>query len=103
MWLAEGGSVQEHIKLIIKICNKLSVIGEHIREEDWVVYLLASLPENYDVLVTVLEASIEVLVGEHLLQEESKMKSKSNQFSQEGTSFKKRLWCHFCNKTGHFK
>ena len=34
------------------------------------------------------------------------MKSRSNQFSQEGAltpSFRKKLRCHFCNKPGHFK
>ena len=108
--LAEGGSVQEHVKLMIEICEELSVIGEAISEEDQVVYLLASLPESYNVLVTALEASADVptlaVVKEGLLHEETKMKSRSNQLSQEGaltTSFKKKLRCHFCNKLGHFK
>ena len=30
-------------------------------EEDRVVHMLASLPESYDILVTALEASVEVL------------------------------------------
>ena len=84
--------------------------GKKINEEDRVVYLLASLPESYNVLVTALEASAEVptlaVVREHLLHEETKVKSRSNQFSQEGaliTSFKKKLKCHFCNKPAHFK
>ena len=41
MQLAEGGSVQEHIKFMIEICDELSVIGELIREDNRVVYLLA--------------------------------------------------------------
>ena len=32
--LAEGGSVQEHVKLMTEICEELSVIGEAISEED---------------------------------------------------------------------
>ena len=47
LWLAKGGSVQEHVKLMTEICEELSVIGEAISEEDRVVYLLASLPESY--------------------------------------------------------
>ena len=108
--LAEGGSVQEHVKLMTEIFEELSVIGEAISEEDRVVYLLASLPESYNVLVTALEASADVptlaVVRERLLHEETKMKSRSNQLSQEealSTSFKKKLRCHFCNKLGHFK
>ncbi|KAK4305130.1 hypothetical protein Pmani_022962 [Petrolisthes manimaculis] len=46
--LKEGGSVQEHIKIITEIFNELSVIGDQMNEEDRVVHLLASLPESYD-------------------------------------------------------
>ena len=46
------------------------------------------MPESYNVLVTALEASAEVprlaVVREQLLHEETKMKSKINQFRQEG-------------------
>ena len=45
--LAEGGSVQEHVKVMTEIYEELSVIGVAISEEDTVVYLLASLPESY--------------------------------------------------------
>ena len=110
MRLAEGGLVQDHIKYMTEICDELSVIGETISEEDRVVYLLASLPESYNVFVTVLEASAEVprltIVREHLLHEETKMKSKSNQLGQEAaltSSIKKKQRCHYCNKFGHFK
>ena len=34
MRLTEGGSVQDHIKYMTEICDKLSVIGEAISEED---------------------------------------------------------------------
>ena len=101
--LAEGGSVQEHVKLMTEICKELLVIREVISEEDRVFYLLASLPESYNVLVMALETSADVptlaVVRECLLHEEIKMKSRSNQLSQEGaltTSFKKKLRCHFC-------
>ena len=110
MRLAEGGSVQEHIKSLTEVCDELSAIGEPVKEEDRVVYLLASLPECYNVLVTALEANSEVptlaVVTERLLHEETKMKSRSNQPSQEGAltaRFKKKPRCHFCNKPGHFK
>ena len=47
MRLAEEGSVQEHIKSLTEVCNELSVVGEPVK--DRVVYLLASLPECYNV------------------------------------------------------
>ena len=106
MRLAEGDSMQDHIKSMTEVCDELSVIGEPVKEEDRVVYLLASLPERYNVLVTALEANAEVpklaVVTERLLHEETKIKSRSNQPSQEGalaTGFKKKLRCHFCKKT----
>ena len=108
--LAEGGFVQDHIKIMTKICDELLAIGERVSDEDRVVYLLASLPESYGVLVTALEAGADVpslaVVRERLLHEETKTKGKEIQTSQEGVltaGFKRELRCHFCNKTGHFK
>ena len=43
-----------------EIFNELGAIDDPITEEDHVVHLLASLPESYDILVTALEASVEV-------------------------------------------
>ena len=91
--LAEGGSVQQHIKFMSEICDELSAIGETISEEDRVVYLLASLPESYSVLVTALEANTDVpslaIVREKLLHEETKMKGKPSQEEALAVSFKK--------------
>ena len=38
--------MQEHIKFMSQIHNKLSAIGKNISEEDRVVCFLASLPES---------------------------------------------------------
>ena len=110
MRLAEEGSVQDHIKIMMEICDELVAIGEHVTDEDRVVYLLASLLERYGVLVTALEASADVptlaVVRECLLHEETKMKGNDSQSSQEEVltaSFKRKLRCHFCNNIGQFK
>ena len=73
------------------------MISKPVNEEDRVVYLLASLPESYNVLITALEASAEVLamavVIEHLLHEEAKTKGQTTASNQEGalvTKFSKR-------------
>ena len=67
---------------MMKIFQELSIIGDPIEEEDWVVHLLASLPEYFDMLVTALEASVEVpsieTVTERLLHEERKLKEREN-------------------------
>ena len=110
MRLSEGGSIQAHIKSMMELWGGLAAIGEPVKEEDQVVYLLASLPESYSVLVTALEASADVpslaVVTERLLHLETKTKSRPSQSSLEGAltaKWKKTLRCHYCNKPGHFK
>ncbi len=79
--LKDGESIQKHIKEMTEIFDGLAVIDDPITEEDRVVHLLASLPESYDILVTALEANVEVpkmeTVTERLLHEERKMKERS--------------------------
>ncbi|KAK4327573.1 hypothetical protein Pmani_001980 [Petrolisthes manimaculis] len=112
--LKEGGSVQEHIKIITEIFNELSVIGDQMNEEDRVVHLLASLPESYDMLVTSLEANSEIpkmeFVTEKILHEERKSLVKDNDginVKQEkafyGKESRKTIKCHHCGKEGHIK
>ncbi len=109
--LAEDGSVQDHVKSLTEIFDALTVIDEPVKEEDRVVYLLASLPENYNVIVTALEASPKVpefsIVTERLLHEEKKIKSRVSvpeSGSEEALAARsKRFRCHFCHKVGHFK
>ena len=112
MQLKEGQSVKEHIKVMIEIFNELAVIGDNITDEDRVIYLLASLPESYEMLVTALEANTQVpnmeTVTEWLLHEESKLKSREDlATSAEETlmaKYRKRgPRCHFCHKLGHIQ
>ena len=80
--MREGESVQDHIKAMTELFNELVIVGDAIEEEDRVVYLLASLPDLYNTLVTALEAHEEVLkmevVTEKLLHAERKQKEKSS-------------------------
>ena len=106
--LKEGNSVQEHIKEMTETFEGLSVIGDKVEDEDRVVYLLASLPDSYNMLVTALEANTDVpameVVTERLLHEESKMKERID----VGTSSEKAMAarpprCHYCGRIGHIK
>ena len=111
--LKEGDSVHNHIKLMTKTFNELSVIGDSLNEEDRVVHLLASLPEYYDMLVTALEASQDVpkwaLVTERLLYGENKMREKqtggaeSKAMTSKHHINKKGPKCFHCGKFGHLK
>ena len=112
--LRDGDSAQEHIKLMTEIFDTLTVAGETVSEEDRVVYLLASLPESYNVLVTALEASENVpkleVVTERILHQERKFKDRSDATPENamisrraGTPRRKSTKCHHCGKPGHFK
>ena len=106
-------SVHQHIKKFVDIFSELAILGDGIDEEDRVIYLLASLPDSYNTLVTALEAQEQVpsweMVTEKLLNEEFKLKSKSNSTESHDAlvsktdNFKKTKLCYECGKPGHIK
>ena len=113
MRLKDGNSVQEHIKAMTEVFDSLSVVGDPIAEEDRVVHLLASLPESYNMLVTALEASVEVpkleLVTERLLHEERKLRDREGATAGSVKAmtvkqpYKKGPKCHYCKRFGHIR
>ena len=114
MRLKGGDSTQEHIKAMTELFDSLSVAGETVSEEDRVVYLLASLPDDYNVLVTALEANEDVpkleVVTERILHQERKSKDRSEASSSteramtSHRSFKRKpRRCTYCGKLGHIK
>ena len=111
LFTMNSGSMKEYIKNMTEIFDELAVIAEPISDEDKVVYLLAGLPESYDVLVTALESGSDTVpaldsVTERLLREEQKLKDREE--VSDGKKFllskgKKTFTCHYCKKPGHFK
>ena len=109
--MAEGTSVEEHLKGMKEITDRLAAIGSPISEEDQVVTLLGSLPDSYATLVTALEARGDTLqlkdVQEALVHEEQKKRSpgcKQESALFSGTKkkkFKGPVKCYNCGKVGH--
>ena len=74
--MKEGQSVQDHLKNMKEIVDKLAALGSEVAEEEQVVALLISLPSSYTTLVTALEAKGDELslsfVQQSLINEEQK-------------------------------
>ncbi len=115
--LKENESIQDHIKTMVEIFNELAIIGEELSNKDRVVYLLASLPESYNTLVTALEAHEKVremeVVTERLLNEERKQKDHETTTSSDGVKalvvrrqgrkVRSSIKCYRCHKVEHIQ
>ena len=66
--LKEGDSVQEHIKVMTETFNELAIVGVKLSDKDHAVYLLASLQESFNILVTALEAHAEIPTMEIVIE-----------------------------------
>ena len=115
MKLESGENLQEHLKSFIELFDELSILGDPVSEEDRVINLLASLPDQFSTLVTALEAQEKVptwdIVTQRLLHEDiKKSESKNNNGNQaQALAAVKKSYsgngkvCYYCNKPGHFK
>ena len=112
MKLSDSGSMNDYIKKMTEIFDELAVIADSVSDEDKVVYLLAGLPESYDVLVTALESGSDTvpaaleMVTERLLREEQKLKDREEADESKKllvAKGKKQFTCHYCKKPGYFK
>lgn len=114
--LSEGQSVNAHVKAMTELFTELAVIGDSIDDDDRVIYLLASLPESFNVLVTALEASSEVpkmeSMIERLLHEAQKQNDRSSASAGGLTKREPALTvkhrrkgpqCHYCKRFGHIQ
>ena len=61
---------------MVETFNEILIVGEVITDKDIVVYLLASLPESFNILATALESnpSMEIVI-DRLMHEEKKLEN----------------------------
>ena len=77
MEMEEGTSVEEHIKRMKDLTDRLAAMNAPIAEEDQIVTFLGSLPATYSTLVTALEARDTITLGnaqQALIREEQRLK-----------------------------
>ena len=115
MEMKEGTSVEQHIKAMKELTDKLAAIKAPISEEDQVVTLLGSLPSNFSSLVTALEARDTITlsyVQQSLIREEQRMSGDRSMQTDAGSGralvgkqdkMKDKRACYMCGETGHFR
>ena len=112
MELKPQDDLRSHFKEFVELFDAMAVIGDPVEEEDKVINLLASLPDNYGTMVTALEALENVptweTVTERLLHEETKFKSscdadESKAFMSKRSYKSSNLTCFECQKTDHVR
>ena len=85
--MKEETSIEQHLRYMKDIADRLAAIGAPISEEDQVVTLLGSLPRSYAILVTALEARVDDIkmdfIQQALSHEESKQGSKKKLVKNE--------------------
>ena len=115
--MKDSTAVEQHIKHMKELMDKLAAINAPISEEDQVVTLLGSLPSSYDNVVTALEARVDDLtldfVHQSLITAEQKRKEQatSNTTPSDAALYLKRkhkgqrpkgpIICHYCDKPNH--
>ena len=55
--LEEGGNLMNHLMQFDELCLKLVAVGETIGDNEKLVILLGSLPQEYDMLIPIIEAT----------------------------------------------
>ena len=114
--MKEGTPVEQHLKLMKDITDKLAAIEAPISEEDQVVTLLGSLPRSFATLVTAIETRVGGVsldyVQQGLIHEEMKQSELSGQLNEAESAltgaFRRdapcdRPTCYGCGVVGHVR
>lgn len=108
--LVSGQSMEDHIHEFLSIVDRLRDLGEKMEEHKAVAFLLGTLPDDYNHLISSLEMRSEEdltldLVKEKLLQEFRRKMSGEHQTEAAFKVQKKKFVpkCFSCGKPGHMK
>lgn len=112
-------TMREHLDNISRLASELRSTGATVSEEDLIVYVMMSLPREYEGVKTALENQPAGIPGLNLahvrgrlldaeaLMLETRKETPQRQFRGNGDTAafnvtnKKNLFCNFCKKKGH--
>ena len=117
--MEKGTKMLDHINYIKTLAEHMEGVGDAVSENDLVIILISSLPEEYNFLITALETIKEEMltwdyVRDRLLHEYDKMQRGSSGSqgiikddedalrSRKYAADQKRFKCHYCKMPGHF-
>lgn len=113
MQLEIGGNMQEHLNIIFTLVKELMDRGMNLEQQLVVSIILASLNEDYDPLVTAIEAWDESkltipAVKSKLIEEYERKKQGSGaeialKMNSVGLNPKYGTECYYCGEKGHYK
>lgn len=107
-------SMRQHIDEVLKLITDLRISGAEVSDIDTIVYILMSLPKDFEAVKVALENQpdanltlefvMQRLIDAEALMSESRNTDKSAKSSNENVAFlatQKKLYCSFCKKKGH--
>ena len=109
--------MEDHIAELLGLVNKLTALGEELKDDLVAAMLLSSLPDSLSALITGLgrrseqDLTLELvkgkLIDEYKRRKLTEKSDESNEsvmkVSAKGYDSNKKKTCFFCKKNGHFK
>ncbi|KAK2578197.1 hypothetical protein KPH14_011654 [Odynerus spinipes] len=119
MHLSETGNMEAHVATMQELVDKLTALGEEIKDPFFVAMLLSSLPDSYGTMITALESRPEEeltlsfvkgkLIDEYKRRkgvpeiEDSTSALRVSQKKTVSTDKGRGRSCYFCHRQGHSK
>ena len=69
MKMSEATPVAEHVKQVVELFDRLTNVGDPLKEKDRVMILMSTLPSKFDILITALQSNKDGQLGRCSLKE----------------------------------
>ncbi|KAJ3532326.1 hypothetical protein NM688_g7442 [Phlebia brevispora] len=108
---ADGANIEEHIWMLRGYQEELNALGQKISDSDFVMTLLTSLPELWNLFIAAIEVTEQTRSSDviaRVLQESRRIKRPGDDVAlaikgKFPWKLKSRIRCYFCGKLGHIQ